>query len=141
MSTSEEAPGQPEQEEIESLLLGLAQREYRKCCEVEELTGQMAEALDRDDQVAMGMLLRMRGEAMNEIGKIRRDREILLKASGGSRKRFEELERGSAPLSMTKGEERIFSLAKGRREALRRAQQFDRRVSARLAGDRSFYSN
>ena len=138
MKPSEEVPGQ--QDEMEQMLLGLSQREYRKCCEVEELTGQMAEALDRDDQVSLGMILKMRGEAMSEIGKIRLDREILLKASGSRRERFEELEQGGSLPSMTKAEERILSLAKSRREALSRAQQYDKRVSARLAGDKSFYS-
>lgn len=140
MRPSGERSGCTEQKELEELLLKLAQREYRKCCEIEELTAEMAEVLDRDDQVSLGMILKMRGEAMSEIGKIRRDREILLKASGSGRERFEELERGGELPSMTKAEERILSLAKSRREALSRAQQYDKRVSARLAGDKSFYS-
>lgn len=140
MKPIEETISWSEHSEMEELMLRLAQREYRKCCEVEELTGQMAEVLDRDDQVSLGMLLEMRGEAMSEIGKIRREREILLEASNERRGRLADLMQGVALSSMTRVEERILSLAKSTREALSRAQQYDRRVSARLAGDKSFYS-
>ncbi len=127
--------------EADEMMLKLVQREYRKCCELEELTGQMAEALDRDDQVSFGMLLRMRGEAMNEIEKVRRDRSILFEACDGLRERYEKLNRGYEISDMTVMEQRILALSKSRQEALRRAKEADRRVSMRLAGDRSYYSS
>ena len=136
----------PEQEntgraELEEMMLRLAQREYRKCCEVGELTGQMAEALDRNDQTSFGMLLKMRGEAMTESEKARRDQGTLLKAYSDFKSRFEELGNGREVPDMSGMEKRILALALSRKEALSRAKEFDRRVSRRLAGDRSYYSS
>ena len=41
-------------------LLMLAQKQYARCGEIEELTRELSDALDRDDQESVGMLLRMR---------------------------------------------------------------------------------
>ncbi len=127
--------------ELEEMLLRLAQREYRKCCEIEDLTRQMAEALDHDDQVSFGMLLKMRGETMAEVEKARRDRNTLLKACGNLRGRFEELNKGQEVPGMSGIENRILALSLSRREALGRAKESDKRVSRRLAGDKSYYSS
>ena len=44
---------------------------YNLLTEVLDLSGQLAEALDREDQVAVRMLLAMRGEPVNKLRMVR----------------------------------------------------------------------
>ena len=71
-------------------LLMLAQKQYARCGEIEELTRELSDALDRDDQESVGMLLRMRGQAMSETDKIIKERQKLLDGSKLWQERFEK---------------------------------------------------
>ena len=53
---------QKSRNELEEMLIRLLQKEYSLCGEIEDLTKELAEAMDRDDQVSIGMVLKMRGQ-------------------------------------------------------------------------------
>lgn len=126
--------------EMEEILLGLIQSEYRQCGEIEDLTGQIASAMDRDDQVSIRMVLKMRGEAMDELEKIRRQEIHFLDACGEWRERMQTLMGGGGVSDMTEAEQRIRALCGNRKDILKRTIDLDQKLSKRLAGEKSFYS-
>ena len=116
----------------------LERKKYNFLGEVEDLTHQLAQALDRNDQVAARMLLAMRQEPVlhleevDSAGKARRE-----SLSGEDRERISALLKGGEPHS---NEERVFQeQAQKARRLLERVVELDRRLSFRMAGENSFY--
>lgn len=116
----------------------LERKKYNFLGEVEDLTQQLAQALDRNDQVAVRMLLAMRQEPVlhleeiDSVGKVRREA-----LASEDRARVSDLLKGGEPRS---NEERIFQeQAQKAHRLLERVVEADRRVSLRMAGENSFY--
>ncbi|HIZ81240.1 MAG TPA: hypothetical protein H9722_03995 [Candidatus Mediterraneibacter pullistercoris] len=120
-------------------LLMLAQKQYARCGEIEELTRELSDALDRDDQESVGMLLRMRGQAMSETDKIIKERQKLLDGSKLWQERFEKINNDADMPELTADEKRIRTLLQSSRNILKRTAELDKKMSRRLAGDRSYY--
>lgn len=131
---------QKECSELEELLIRHLKKEYNLCSEIEDMTKELAEAMNRDDQVSIGMVLRMRGEAMAEADKAARERGLLLNAGGERKERLLKLAACQEIPDMTEAEEKILKLFRSRRQALERTAGLDQRVSTRFAGEKSFYS-
>lgn len=129
-----------ERAEAEAVLLQLAQKEYRQYGEIEELTREIVSAMDHDDQVSIRLLLQMRGNAMAELEKTRREQNTLLNSDNEWCRRIREIISGNDKKDMTETEKRICMLSKGKKEILKRTVELDRRISIRFAGDDSFYS-
>ncbi len=118
----------------------LERRKYNYLVEVLELSGQMGDALDRNDQVALNMLLTMRQEpilALDELRRVIAERRRTL--PGEIAAAVDALLAGATP----HGEEQCAFLdqADGARRLLERVLELDRRLSQRLAGSASFYQN
>lgn len=131
---------QKSRDELEEMLIRLLQKEYSLCGEIEDLTKELAEAMDRDDQVSIGMVLKMRGQTMAEVDKAVRERGLVLDAAGESKERLQKLTTGQEVPDMTETEKRILRLFESRRLILERTAGLDRKISTRLAGEKSFYS-
>lgn len=129
-----------ERREAEALMLQLAQKEYRQYGEIEELTHEIVSAMDHDDQVSIRLLLQMRGNAMAELEKTRREQKILLNSDNEWCRRITEIADGSTEKDMTEAEKRIRMLSKGKKEILKRTVELDRKISIKFAGDDSYYS-
>ena len=126
--------------EAEELILRLSQKEYRQYGEIEELTHEIASAMDHDDQVSISLLLKMRGNSMAELEKTRREQSLLLNADSDWCRRISDITSGNKAEDMTEAEERLLMLSKGKKEILKRIIALDKKVSVRLAGDDSYYS-
>lgn len=112
---------------------------YIKLTEFESLTTQLAQAVDRRDEVSVRMLLNMREEPacqLQEIDQYLRARLLELPEDDAIRGR-ELLEGASAE---EPGEERLCAQVSQNRRLLRRCMELDRRVSTRVDGTRSFYA-
>lgn len=131
---------QKSRNELEEMLIRLLQKEYSLCGEIEDLTKELAEAMDRDDQVSIGMVLKMRGQTMAEVDNAVRERGLVLNAAGESKERLQKLTTGQEIPDMTEAEERILRLFESRRLILERTVGLDQKISTRLAGEKSFYS-
>ncbi len=129
-----------ERREAEVLILQLAQKEYRQYGEIEELTHEIISAMDHDDQVSIRLLLQMRGNAMAELEKTRREQKMLLNSGNEWCRRIIERADGSTEKDMTETEKRIRMLSKGKIEILKRTVELDRKISIKFAGDDSYYS-
>lgn len=117
----------------------LERKKYNYLSETLDLTTQLAENLERNDQVSARMLLAMRQDPILHLAEIDQACKVRRQdLDPEDRERVAALLKGAEPRS---GEERTFLEQAGRtRRLLERVVELDRRVSIRLAGDNSFYN-
>ena len=113
---------------------------YRALSEVQDITRELLDAVDRQDQVSVRLFLSMRQEQINQL---RDQKELLKKQCGGLPKEGGDLLRqilsGKKPAGV---EGEALSLQVERNRALlERTLQADKALSRRLAGRESFYQS
>ena len=113
---------------------------YRALSEVQDITRELLDAVDRQDQVSVRLFLSMRQEQINQL---RDQKELLKKQCGGLPKEEGALLRqilsGKKPAGV---EGEALSLQVERNRALlERTLQADKALSRRLAGRESFYQS
>ena len=116
----------------------LERKKYNCLLEVEDVTRQLAEALDRNDQVAARILITMRQDPLLQLEEADRGEKARKAAlSEEDQERVRVLLRdGEARYD---GEGVFLEQAGKTRHLLERVVELDRRVSVRMAGDNSFY--
>ncbi len=117
----------------------LERKKYNCLSEVMDLSRQMGEALDRNDDVSVRMLLAMREEPLLQL----RELKLAIDAKKENlppeaRERVTALGQGADP----QGEEETtyHSQAGAARRLLERIIELDERLNRRLAGKDSFYA-
>ena len=113
---------------------------YRALSEVQDITRELLDAVDRQDQVSVRLFLSMRQEQINQL---RDQKELLKKQCRGLPKEEGDLLRqilsGKKPAGV---EGEALSLQVERNRALlERTLQADKALSRRLAGRESFYQS
>lgn len=116
----------------------LERKKYNYLGEVMDLTQQLAETLDRNDQVSVRMLLAMRQDPILHLEEVERTSRLRRRSlEEADQERVQVLLEGAEPQG---NEERIFLEQAGKvRRLLERVVELDRRISLRLAGENSFY--
>lgn len=116
----------------------LERKKYNYLTEVQDVTRQLAESLDRNDQVSARMLVAMRQDPIRQLAEVDNAERLRLSTfPGEDRDRAEALRRGEPP---REDSERIFSEQAGKtRRLLEQVVELDRRTSVRMAGEQSFY--
>lgn len=116
----------------------LERKKYNYLTEVQDVSRQLAESLDRNDQVSARMLVTMREDPIRQLAEVDSAEKLRLGAfPQEDRDRAEALRRGEP--SREDGE-RIFSEQAGKtRRLLEQVVELDRRISTRMAGENSFY--
>lgn len=111
---------------------------YVKLTEFEGLTRQLAEALDRRDEVSVQMLLNMRGEPAHQMYEADQQlRGHLLQLPEDDAIRAREILEGGEQQSPE--EAALCGQVKQNRRLLQRCKEIDKQVSMRMGGQRSFY--
>ena len=117
----------------------LERKKYNCLSEVSDLTRQIGEAMDRNDNVSVRMLVAMRQEPLLQLEELKQ----AVEAKEGSlppedRERVSALRKGASP----QGEEEaaFHSQAGAARRLLERIVALDERLNRRLAGGNSFYA-
>ena len=116
----------------------LERKKYNCLLEVEDVTRQLAESLDRNDQVSARMLVAMRQDPLRQLEETDRS-ERLRKAAlpEEDQERIRTLLKDRTP--RYEGEDTFLEQAGKTRHLLERVVELDRRISLRLAGESSFY--
>lgn len=116
----------------------LERKKYNYLTEVQDVTRQLAESLDRNDQVSTRMLVAMRQDPIRQLAEVDSGEKLRLSAlAEEDRERVEALRRGEAP---REDGEQIFAEQAGKtRRLLEQVVELDRRTSVRMAGEHSFY--
>ena len=116
----------------------LERKKYNYLNEVLDLTGQIGQAADRNDQVALRMLVAMRQDPILSLAEV--DDTAKTRLEGLDPETRERLEALCAGGQARNEAERAFLEQSGRtRRLLERVVELDRRISLRMAGDHSFY--
>lgn len=117
----------------------LERKKYNCLSEVMDLSRQMGEALDRNDDVSLRMLLAMREDPLLQLRELKQAVEGKKDSlSPEDRERVAALEQGAGP----QGEEETayHGQAGSVRRLLERVVELDERLNRRLAGENSFYA-
>ena len=117
----------------------LERKKYNCLSEVLGLSQQLGEAMDRNDDVSVRMLVAMRQDPLLQLQELKRavdtKRESL---SQEDRDRLSALNQGAPP---QEGEETAYQGQAGSvRRLLERVLELDERLNRRLAGGNSFYA-
>ena len=116
----------------------LERKKYNYLVELQDLTGQLAENLDRNDQVSVRMLVAMRQDPVRLLGEVDNRGKIRLAAlSEEDRRRAGELLKEGQPRD--DGERIFLEQAQKTRRLLEQVVAMDHRVSMKMAGENSFY--
>jgi len=116
----------------------LERKKYNLLSETMDLSQQLGEAMDRNDDVSLRLVVALRQEPILGLEEVKRAIENKLEGlSPEDRKRVSELAGGAAP----EGEEEAayFNQAGSARRLLERVVELDRRLNRRMAGENSFY--
>lgn len=116
----------------------LERKKYNYLIEVQDVTRQLAETLDRNDQVSARMLVAMRQDPIRQLAEVDDGEKFRLSTfPAEDQDRAEALRRGEPP--QEEGE-RIFAEQAGKtRRLLEQVVAMDRRASVQMAGAQSFY--
>ena len=116
----------------------LERKKYNCLLELEDTTRQLAEALDRNDQVAAKMLVAMRQDPLLKLEEVERgEKQRKAALPQEDQDRVRALLREQA--ARYDGEDVFLEQADKTRKLLERVVELDRRISLRVAGDHSFY--
>lgn len=117
----------------------LERKKYNLLSEVMDVSRQMGEALDRNDDVSVRMLVAMRQEPILRLEEVKQAVAARLEGlSPEDRERAGALREGAGAQGAE--EEAYCAQAGSTRRLLERVLELDRRLSRRLAGDNSFYT-
>lgn len=116
----------------------LERKKYNYLVEIQDLTKQLAESLDRNDQVSVRMLVAMRQDPIRHLTEVddgEKTRVSILAVE--SQERVKALGRGEPAQD---DNERVYLEQAGKtRRLLERVVELDRRINVRMAGGQSFY--
>ena len=116
----------------------LERKKYNQLSEVMDLSRQLGEAMDRNDQVSLRMLLSMRQDPILQLEELKRAIETKRDSlSPEDRERLSAVQAGAPPRD--EGETAYANQAGSVRRLLERVVELDQRLNRRLAGDASFY--
>lgn len=117
----------------------LEKKKYNYLVEIQDVTRQLAESLDRNDRVSARMLVAMRQDPIRQLAEVDDSGQTRLAAlQPEDQAQVEALRKGAAPRD---DGQRIFQEQAGKtRRLLEQVVELDRRVSLRMAGGNSFYS-
>lgn len=115
-----------------------AKRMYHLLSEVMDLSRQLAQALDRGDEVTVRMLLAMRGEPIQKLGLVRQALNQQMAALGEEDAlRLALLLQGEPPAAAE--EQPLAEQVAANRRLWQQVIELDRRLSLSLARDKSLY--
>ena len=129
--------------ELLSEILRRVQKNYMRMIEIERLTKELGDALSRNDQDTVLLLLKMRGDEMNRASETRGEIQTILKAlNSEDRKEIEALMAGDRQGQAEDFEsEKIEEISRQLRQTQERIVHIDKAVSRKLAGTDSYYQS
>lgn len=130
-------------EEFLTEVLIRVQRNYVHMVEIERLTKDMADSLSRNDKESVELLLKMRGEEMDQASTAKHEIQTILEAMDG-----EEQKKLRSWLNGENGKKyepdsfesrKIAELSSQTQQVLSRTINLDKVLNSKVAGKESFY--
>lgn len=128
-------------EEFLSEILRRVQRNYVHMVEIERLTKDMADSLSRNDKESVELLLKMRGEEMDQARSTKQEILTILEAMDTEEKeKFRSWLNGEKKYEPDSFEARkIAELSSQTQQVLNRTISLDKVLNTKVAGKESYY--
>lgn len=128
-------------QEILSEVMKLVYREYTGITEIERLTRELEETLNRGDREAAQLILEMRQKEMEQVSEVERTIGIFLESMEPElREDTKCLLNGGLPSERTETEAgKISEISRQIHNVLERTRAIDRVMSRKVAGEDSYY--
>lgn len=128
-------------EEFLSEILKRVQRIYIHMVEIERLTKDIGDSLARNDKESVELLLKMRGEEMEQAGSVKREIQTILEAMDGEEKeKFRSWLNGENKYEPEGFEaKKIAELSGQTQQVLNRTISLDKVLNSKVAGKESYY--
>lgn len=122
-------------------LMILLQRRYSAIRELDKLTRELEETINRNDGVSAAMVLQLRED---EMEKADRCMEEIWQMGESDRKSYERIcslinVDPATAVGETKEEEKIFEIRRKTQTVIENLRRADQRLNFRVAGDKSYY--
>ena len=128
-------------EEFLTEVLRRVQRNYVHMVEIERLTKDMGDSLSRNDRESVELLLKMRGEEMEQAGSTKQEIQTILEALDADEKeKFRSWLNGENKYEPDCFEARkIAELSGQTQQVLNRTISLDKVLNSKVAGKESYY--
>lgn len=120
-------------------ILILTQKQLGHINEIYNITKEMSDSFSRNDTTSAKMLLKMRGNEIIELDKVKRKISNMLFSCNFQKTRIESLLKGKEAADMSQTEKRICLISKSILDTGKKTVEADRIFNTRIAGDKSFY--
>ncbi len=129
-------------EELLTEIMKRVQRNYVHVVEMERLTKELGDALSRNDQESVQLLIKMRQDELEQIGETKQEIRMLVETSGDEKenlKRWLQGVTGEQPAGFE--EKKIWELSSQLTQILERTISLDKAINSRVAGKDSYYQS
>lgn len=122
-------------------IMVLLQRRYGSVREIERLTGELAQAFERNDEISANMLLQMRAEEMEKIDTCMEEIWLMGETDRETYTRLHTLVTSDPFEAVTNDaeEHKIYEIRQRTCTILKELRKADQRLNKRIAGKKSYY--
>lgn len=130
------------QEELLTEVLKRVQRNYVHMVEIERVTKDLAEAMSRNDQESVQLLMKMRQEELEQFGETKQEIRLLTEAGGEEKEKIKSWLNGEDEYQPENFEARkIKELSCQIKQVLNRTISVDKVLSMKVTGKDSYYQS
>ena len=129
-------------EELYTEILKRVQRNYRHMVEIERVTKELADALSRNDQESVQLLMKMRQEELEQFMGTKQEIRMLVEAGGEEKEKLKSWLQGEDKHQPEGFEEKkLLEISMQIRQILKRTIDIDKMFNSRVAGKDSYYQS
>lgn len=128
--------------DLEHIMI-LLQRRYNVLREIKRLTDELDEAVSRNDQVSVSLLLKMRAEEMDKSEACQENIWLMAEEGPEEAQAVRKLLKSDPITARPSGsfeEQKIYEIRQKTIKLIKDIQEKDRNINRRVGGDRSYYS-
>lgn len=113
-------------------LLLLSQKQLTHIDQIYSYTKDLSDSISRNDHTSSAIVLKMRGEEILEVDKIKREIENIVSVQKTSKERLQNLLKGIEVQNQTDVEKRICTISMGMKETVKKVIEIDKFLNNRL---------
>ena len=130
------------QEELLTEVLKRVQRNYVHMVEIERVTKDLADAMSRNAQEAVQLLMKMRQEELEQFGETKQEIRLLIEAAGEDKEKIISWLRGEDKYQQESFEAgKIKDLSCQLLQVLNRTIEIDKVLNVKVTGKDSYYQS
>lgn len=130
------------QEELLTEILKRVQRNYKHMVEIERVTKELGDAMSRNDQESVQLLMKMRQEELERFGESKQEIQLLIEAGGEEKEKIRSWLMGEDRYEPENFEARkIKELSSQLLQILKRTIGIDKVLNLKVTGKDSYYQS